>query len=76
MRVVHCLPPHTLFSDTRDAAVQWAIMKPEFKPPSLTKNAGSSLRYGLTSLSILRSEMFASSWVYSRRTHQRPTLEH
>jgi len=26
----------TLFSDTRAAAVQWAIMKPEFRPPSFT----------------------------------------
>ena len=27
----------------RAAAVQWAIMKPELRPPSWTRNAGSSL---------------------------------
>lgn len=45
----------------RAAAVQCAIMKPEFRPPSVTKNAGSSLREGLQSLSILLSLIAASS---------------
>lgn len=49
-----CLP--------RAAAVQWAIMKPEFRPPSATRKAGSSLREGLQSLSILLSLIAASSW--------------
>lgn len=44
------------------AAVQWAIMKPELSPPSLTRKAGSSLREGLHSLSILLSLIEASSW--------------
>jgi hypothetical protein len=37
----------TLFSDTRDAAVQCAIMNPEQRPPSATRKAGSSLSCGL-----------------------------
>lgn len=45
----------------RAAAVQCAIMKPEFRPPSVTKNAGSSLSEGLQSLSILLSLIAASS---------------
>ena len=37
-------------------------MKPELRPPSVVKNAGKpSLRFGLTSRSTRRSEMFASS---------------
>lgn len=44
------------------AAVQWAIIKPELSPPSLTRKAGSSLREGLHSLSVLLSLMEASSW--------------
>lgn len=44
------------------AAVQWAIMKPELSPPSLTRKAGSSLREGLHNLSILLSLIEASSW--------------
>lgn len=46
----------------RAAAVQWAIMNPEFRPPSATRKAGSSLREGLHSLSILLSLIAASSW--------------
>lgn len=46
----------------RAAAVQWAIMNPEFRPPSATRKAGSSLREGLQSLSILLSLIAASSW--------------
>lgn len=46
----------------RAAAVQWAIMNPEFSPPSATRKAGSSLREGLHSLSILLSLIAASSW--------------
>ena len=37
----------TLFSDTSAAAVQCAIMNPEWKPPFLTKNAGKPLKSGL-----------------------------
>ena len=44
-----------MFSDTSAAAVQWAIMNPELRPPSLTRKAGSSLYAGLHSLSILLS---------------------
>ena len=51
----------TLFSDTSAAAVQCAIMNPEWKPPFLTKNAGKPLKSGLHKRSILRSEMDANS---------------
>lgn len=44
------------------AAVQCAIMKPEFRPPSVTKNGGNSLSDGLQSRSILLSLIAASSW--------------
>lgn len=44
------------------AAVQCAIMNPEFRPPSATRKGGSSLREGLQSLSILLSLIAASSW--------------
>lgn len=37
-------------------------MKPELRPPSLTRKAGSSLSEGLHNLSILLSLMEASSW--------------
>jgi hypothetical protein len=50
-----------LFSETREAAVYWAIMKPEFGPPRFTRKAGRPLRNGLTSLSTLRSEMLVIS---------------
>jgi len=50
-----------LFSETSEAAVQCAIMNPEFKPPSLTKNGDNSLKFGFTRRSIRRSEMFPSS---------------
>lgn len=43
------------------AAVQWAIMKPELSPPSLTRKAGSSLREGLHNRSILLSLIEANS---------------
>lgn len=32
------------FYKPNEAAVQWAIMNPEFNPPSLVRNAGSSLK--------------------------------
>ena len=32
-----------LFSETREAAVYWAIMNPELMPPSLTRKAGRPL---------------------------------
>lgn len=44
------------------AAVQCAIMKPEFRPPSVTKNGGNSLSDGLQSRSIRLSLIAASSW--------------
>ena len=52
----------TLFSLTSEAATYWGIMNPEFNPPSSVKNAGRPPeRLGLTSRSIRRSEMSASS---------------
>ena len=36
----------TLFSETSAAAVYCAIMKPEFRPESLTRNAGRPLTAG------------------------------
>ena len=43
-----------LFSDTKEAAVYWTIMKPEFKPPDSARNAGNfSFKCGFTNLSIL-----------------------
>lgn len=51
----------TRFSATRAAAVQWAIMKPELRPPSATRKAGRPDSDGLHSRSMRRSEMHASS---------------
>ena len=51
----------TLFSETREAAEYWAIMNPEFNPPSLMRKAGNPLSMGLTRRSTRRSEMLASS---------------
>jgi hypothetical protein len=45
----------------RAAEVQWAIMNPEFMPPSSTRKAGRSLYAGFNSLSCLLSLMLASS---------------
>ena len=51
-----------MFSETSDAATYCGIMKPLFSPPSVVRNAGSpSERFGLTSRSMRRSEMLASS---------------
>ena len=57
----------TRFSATRAAAVQWAIMKPECKPPLATRKAGMPLREGLHIRSRRRSEMLASSEVLMAR---------
>ena len=35
-----------LFSETRAAAVYWAIINPELSPDSATKKAGSPLSWG------------------------------
>jgi hypothetical protein len=51
----------TLFSETREAAAYWAIMNPELSPPSSTRKAGRPESWGFTSLSILRSDILASS---------------
>ncbi len=45
----------TLFSDTNEAAVQWAIMKPLLRPPSFTRKAGRPDAAGLMSRSMRRS---------------------
>lgn len=50
-----------LFSEARAAAVTWAIIKPEFKPLSFTKNAGNSLIFGSTKMAKRRSETAAIS---------------
>ena len=51
-----------LFSLTSAAATYCGIMNPEFRPPSVVRNAGSPPeRLGLTSRSTRRSEMLASS---------------
>ena len=46
-----------LFSETSAAAVTWAIMKPEFRPPSRARKAGRPDSAGLTSRSMRRSLM-------------------
>ena len=51
----------TLHSETRPAAVTCAIMRPEWSPPSRTRNAGRSESAGLTSFSMRRSEIEARS---------------
>jgi len=56
MESTHAECDSTLFCETSAAAVYWAIMKPEFRPES-----GSPLSCGLTSLSMRRSDMLASS---------------
>ena len=53
----------TLFSETNAEAVQCASMNPELNPPSWTRNAGNPLNEGLTSRSIRRSLMEATSWI-------------
>lgn len=45
------------------AAVQWAIMKPEFNPPSRVKNAGKPLIPRLTNRSIRHSLTLPISWI-------------
>ena len=50
-----------LHSETSAAAVTWAIMRPEWRPPSFTRKAGRSESAGLTSFSIRRSEIDARS---------------
>jgi hypothetical protein len=52
----------TLLSETRAAAVTCAIISPELAPTSPpARNAGRSERSGLTSVSMRRSLMLASS---------------
>ena len=52
----------TLFSETSEAAVYWATMKPEFRPGRAVRKAGSPLESaGLTRRSTRRSEMLPSS---------------
>ena len=47
----------------KDAAVQWAIIKPEFKPPSFTKKAGSSLRAEIRKVNDISIHIvYVSSW--------------
>ena len=48
-----------LFSETRAAAVTWAIMKPELTPLSSTRKGGRPLILGSTSTAVRRSEMRA-----------------
>ncbi|MNC67915.1 hypothetical protein D3C75_1184590 [compost metagenome] len=51
-----------LFSETTAAAAYCAIMNPDCSPPLFVKNGGSpSFKCGLTSRSILRSAISASS---------------
>lgn len=58
-----CITILTLFSETSAAAVQWAIINPEWRPPFGVKNAGRPLNAGFTSRSTRRSEMDANSWM-------------
>lgn len=51
----------TLFSLTSPAAVQCAIMKPESRPGSCARKAGSPEMVGFISRSMRRSLMLASS---------------
>ena len=51
----------TLFSETSAAAEYCTIMKPEQTPPCGVRKAGSAEYAGFTSLSMRRSETFASS---------------
>src|SRR5690606_30819274 len=51
----------TLFSLTNAAAVYWATIRPEFRPPSRVRKAGRPESAGFTSCSTLRSLTLASS---------------
>ena len=51
----------TLFSDTREAAVYCAIIRPEFNPPLDVRKRGKPLSEPFTNRSMRRSEIFASS---------------
>jgi hypothetical protein len=50
-----------LFSEVKEAAIDYAIMKPVHFPGWVVRKAGSFERLGLRSLSILLSLIFASS---------------